>query len=126
MTPEWFSMFWCSNGKKVRMDTKPESNHDPLSDLLRESRDQPPLASNFHDAVWRRIEGSGASAASMPSPIHWLERWVEMLLMPRFALAGLAMMLVVGGFTGMAASAGAAREQAQARYLSAVAPNSIR
>jgi len=108
------------------MDNKPEPTQDPLRDLLRETRAKPPLASNFQDAVWRRIERAQSPVASTPSPIHWLERWVEVLLVPRFALAGLALMLVAGGFTGLATSSGVAREQAQARYLSAVAPNTIR
>lgn len=108
------------------MDTKPETNQDPLRDLLRESRAEPPLASNFQDAVWRRIEHAEAPVAATHSPAHWLERWVEILLVPRFALAGLALMLAVGGFTGMTSTAGVAREQAQARYLSSVAPNTIR
>jgi len=108
------------------MDTKPEPNQDPLRDLLRECRARPPLAANFQQAVWCRIECAEASAAAMPSSTNWLERCIETLLLPRFALAALALMLVVGGFTGLAAGTGHAREQAQARYLSAVAPNTIR
>lgn len=111
------------------MDMKSESGQDPLRDLLRESRPQPPLVSNFQDEVWRRIERSKSpEAALLPrsTPSMWLERWIEMLLLPRFALGGLAFLLVIGGITGLATSTSASREQAQARYLSAVAPNTIR
>lgn len=129
-TPEWFSPFGCIKRKKVNMDTIPEPtqdpSRDPLRDLLRDSRAHPPLASNFQNAVWRRIERTEAPVAAAPSLSNWLERWVETLLVPRFALAGLASMLVIGGLTGMATSAGDVREQAQARYLDSVAPNTIR
>jgi hypothetical protein len=108
------------------MDTKSEPNQDPLRDLLRECRARPPLASNFQDTVWRRIERAEAPVAASPSPFAWLERWIEVLLLPRFAFASLAVLLVVGGFTGMAAGTSASKEQALARYLSAVAPNTIR
>jgi predicted PurR-regulated permease PerM len=60
-----------------------------------------------------------------PSPFAWLERWVERLLLPRFALASLTFLLVAGGLTGVVSGAGAAKQQAQERYLSAVAPNTL-
>lgn len=112
------------------MDTKPEPTQDPDGDslrhLLRGSRVQPPLASNFQDAVWRRIQRAESPVTLASSASNRLERWVEILLTPRFALAGLALMLAVGGVTGMATSARDVREQAQARYLASVAPNTIR
>lgn len=108
------------------MDTKPESNRDPLRELLSQSRAHPPLASNFQAAVWRRIERNETAATAIAPVGGWLERWIEMLLLPRIALASLAFLLVMGGITGMVTTTNGAREQAQARYLSAVAPNTIR
>jgi hypothetical protein len=47
------------------------------------------------------------------------------MLLPRFALAGLALLLVAGGLTGFVSSADMVKQQAQERYLSAVAPNTL-
>ena len=96
-----------------------------LRALLREARPAPPLPPRFQEAVWRRLESAETLAVPTPSPLAWLERWIERLLRPRFALASLALLLVAGGLTGVIASAGAAKQQAQERYLSAVAPNPL-
>lgn len=108
------------------MDTKSESNRDPLRELLSQSKAHPPLASNFQEAVWRRIERSEVPATVPATAGGWLERWLERLLLPRVALASLAFLLILGGITGVVTTSNGAREQAQARYLSAVAPNTIR
>ena len=93
--------------------------------LLRDARPAPPLPPRFQEAVWRRIESAETTATETASPFAWLERWVGRLLQPRFAFASLTLLLVAGGLTGLAASAGAAKQQAQERYLSAVAPNTL-
>ena len=97
-----------------------------LRALLRESRPAPPLPPRFQESVWCRIENPEAPATQTPSPFAWLERWVERLLLPRFAVASLTLLLVAGGLTAVIASAGAAKQQAQERYLSAVAPHTLR
>jgi len=97
-----------------------------LRTLLRESHPPPPLPPRFQESVWRRIANAETPANRTPSPFAWLERWIERLLRPRFALASLALMLVAGGLLGVITSAGAAKQQAQERYLSIVAPNTIR
>lgn len=94
--------------------------------MLRAARIEPDLPLGFQDAVWRRIESTEIPATRTLLPYAWLEQWVERLLVPRFALASLALMLVAGGLMGVINSAGAAKQQAQERYLSAVAPNSLR
>ena len=96
-----------------------------LRTLLREERPAPPLPPRFQQSVWRRIESAETPATRTPSPFAWLEPWVERLFLPRFALASLALLLVAGGLTGVVASTGAAKQQAQERYLSAVAPNTL-
>ena len=108
------------------MKEQPELNNEPLRALLREARPAPVLPPRFQESVWRRIENPEASATKTPSPFAWLEGWVERLLLPRFALASLALVLVAGGLTGVITSAGAAKQQAQQRYLSAVAPSTLR
>ena len=96
-----------------------------LRTLLREGRPTPPLPPRFQESVWRRIESAETLATRTPSPFAWLEQWVERLLLPRFALASLTALLVAGGLTGALTSAGAAKQQAQERYLSSVAPNTL-
>jgi hypothetical protein len=107
------------------MKEQPELNNQLLRTLLRESRPAPPLPPRFQGSVWRRIESPEAAATRTPSPFALLEQWVERLLLPRFALASLALLLVAGGLTGFITSADAAKQQAQERYLSAVAPNTL-
>ena len=97
-----------------------------LRTLLRESRPAVPLPPRFQESVWRRIETAETPAIPTPSPFAWLERWVERLLLPRFAFVSLTLLLVAGGLAGVITSAGAAKQQAQQRYLSAVAPNTFR
>ena len=97
-----------------------------LRAVLRESWPALPLPPRFQESVWRRIENRATPATRMPSPFAWLERWVERLLLPRFALASLAIFLVAGGLMGVVHSTGAAKQQAQDRYLSVVAPNTVR
>jgi len=109
------------------MQNQPQAPDDgTLRALLRESWPAPPLPPRFQESVWRRIERAETPATRTPSPLAWLEQWVERLLLPRFALASLALLLVAGGLTGVITTASAAKQQAQERYLSAVAPNTLR
>ncbi|MEI7729303.1 MAG: hypothetical protein WCO56_07010 [Verrucomicrobiota bacterium] len=107
------------------MSTINEPDGERLGTLLREARPAPPLPPRFQESVWRRIEKSEKRATVSPTPLAWLERWVEQLLLPRFAMAGLTLLLVAGGLTGVVTSDSAAKQQAQERYLAAVAPNSL-
>jgi hypothetical protein len=94
--------------------------------LLRNSRPAPPLPPRFQEAVWQRLE-RGRALAEVPSPaLAWLERLIERLLLPRFALASLALLLLAGGLTGVLTSGAVAKQLARERYLTAVAPNSVR
>lgn len=102
----------------------PSPEEERLHALLRETRPAPPLPPRFQDAVWRRIE-SAENAQTTASPWSWLDRLVERLLVPRFAVAGLAALLVAGGITGVITGNDTARRQAEQRYLAAVAPNAF-
>lgn len=109
------------------MKEQPELNNEPLRTLLREARPAPQLPPRFQESVWRRLEKEDAAPITKPAPFGWLQRWTERLFLPRFALASLALLLVAGGLTGFVSSADRvkqqAKQQAQERYLSAVAPN---
>jgi hypothetical protein len=106
------------------MQTQPQPPDDEkLRTLLREEWPAPPLPPRFQESVWRRIDTAETPATRTPPPFAGLERWVERLLLPRFALASLTVLLAAGGLTGAIASIGAAKQQAQERYLSSVAPN---
>lgn len=104
------------------MKKQPELNDEPLRALLREARPAQPLPPRFQESVWRRIENEDAVPTAIAAPFGWLQRWAERLLLPRFALGGLALLLVAGGLTGFVSSADVVKQQAQERYLSAVAP----
>jgi hypothetical protein len=108
------------------------SNHDQppdgtrLRSLLRESWPNRPLPPRFPESVWQRIDQTEAAALLQPSPLAWLDRWIERLLLPRFALGALVLLLAAGGLTGVIHGTVQAKQQAQERYLSAIAPNTLR
>jgi hypothetical protein len=98
------------------------SNDAKLSALLRESRLSPSLPPRFQESVWRRIKNAEA-------PIKfesWLNALVVLILRPRFAFTTAAMLLFAGVLLGTHEGTQTARHDAQARYLAAVAPNSLR
>ncbi|MCC6356002.1 MAG: hypothetical protein IT577_19115 [Verrucomicrobiae bacterium] len=94
-----------------------------LGALLRESIPDPPLPARFRESVWRRIR---VAEAETPPSTAWLDRWVERLLLPRFAIAGLAMLLAAGVLAGGIAGADDAKSHARERYLASVAPGALR
>jgi len=104
-------------------DDRQEMDIERLRALLLEARPVAPLPPRFQESVWRRIEKEDAAPNTKPAPLSRLHRWTERLLLPHFALAGLALLLVAGGLTGLVSSADMVKQQAQERYLSAVAPN---
>ena len=106
-------------------DIKPPEDGN-IRVLLRESYPTPSLPSNFQASVWHRIERMEDSASETGPAFAWLERWVERLLLPRFALASLSFLLLAGGLTGVVNISSSAKQQAQERYLSIVSPNHIR
>ena len=103
-----------------------EPNDEPLRSLLRSARPAPALPPRFQEGVWRRLERAEAPAAEAAAPFSWPEKWIDRLLWPRFAIASLALLLLAGGLTGVIANASTEKQRAQERYLSAVAPNTLR
>jgi len=101
-----------------------ESEDVKLGGLLRECRESPALPPRFQEGVWSRIEQAERSGRREGQ--SWLDAWAVWLLRPRAALVGLAIVLVAGAVLGARVGARAARRDAQAHYLAAVAPNSLR
>ena len=102
-----------------------EASDARLGALLRESRVSPTLPPRFQEGVWRRIE-EAAAPVKATGGIAWLDALVTLVLRPRFALATATVLIVVGALLGVRDGNQAARQDAQARYLAVVAPNSLR
>ena len=98
---------------------------EKLGALLRASRATPTLPPRFQENVWRRIEDAAAPVQSGES-ITWLEALVALLLRPRFAYATVAALMLGGIVLGAYNGAQTARHDAEVRYVTSVAPNSLR
>jgi hypothetical protein len=96
-----------------------------LSTLLRASRPAPALPPRFQEGVWRRLEKAGAPAKATGG-ISWLDALAALVLRPRFALATVTVLMVAGALLGVRGGNQMAKQDAQARYLAAVTPNSLR
>jgi hypothetical protein len=97
----------------------PHQNHDHngrLTAVLRSARPAPGLPPRFQENVWRRIEHPEQDAAALT----WMEVLAGFLLKPRFALATVTTLIVLGVLFGSLTGAAVARENAQQRYLAAV------
>lgn len=104
-------------------DLEPEDAR--LRALLRESPPTPPLPPRFQDAVWRRIERGETRPGKAEGKI-WLEKVAALMLRPRLALASVVAVLLAGLLLGVISGASLVRQDAQSRYLAAVAPNALR
>ena len=102
-----------------------EASDARLGALLRESRVSPALPPRFQQGVWRRIE-EAAAPVKVTGGITWLEALVTLVLRPRFALATATVLMVAGALLGVREGNQMAHQDAQARYLAVVAPNSLR
>jgi hypothetical protein len=94
-----------------------------LSALLRQSRATPSLRPRFQENVWRRIEESDTPVGATRS---WLDALASWALRPRFALAAAVVLILAGSLVGAREGHQTARNDAQNRYIAAVAPNSLR
>ena len=94
-----------------------------LKAALKESRLSPPLPPRFRENVWRRIEDR-----EMPDSLGafaWLDTLVALVLRPRFAYAAVAILMTLGIWLGAHEGSRSARQNAEARYVSAVAPATL-
>jgi hypothetical protein len=111
------------NQENIHSD--PGASDARLGALLRSARVAPGLPPRFHEGVWRRIEES-AAPAKVSSDITWLDAFVALVLRPRLVLATAAVLMVAGALLGVRDGNQRVLRDAQARYLAAVAPNSLR
>jgi len=102
-----------------------EASDARLGALLRESRVSPALPPRFQEGVWRRIEEAAAPVKSTGG-ITWLDALATLVLRPRLAMATAAVLMVAGALLGVREGNQIAKQDAQARYLAVVAPNSLR
>ena len=103
----------------------PDPNDVRLGTLLRVSRVGPTLPPRFQEGVWRRIEEADAPAP-LTGGIAWLDALAAQVLRPRFALATATVLIVAGALLGVREGSQMVKQDAQARYLAAVAPHSLR
>jgi hypothetical protein len=111
----------------MKENKKPDPGSAEASDarfcaVLRTARPSPSLPPRFQENVWRRIEEAEAPAKSD----SWLDALAALVLRPRFAYATVATVVLAGFLLGTYQGAQTARQGEQARYLAAVAPNSLR
>ena len=102
-----------------------EASDAKLGALLRESRVSPTLPPRFQEGVWRRIE-EAAAPVKVTGGITWLDALVTLALRPRLAMATATVLIVAGALLGVREGNQMAHQDAQARYLAVVAPNSLR
>ena len=115
---------WCASPNA--MNETPLTNEDrELRERLRQARPSPPLPSGFEHAVWRRIAAQDRPATERGF-LAWLDALAEWALSPRLALAGITALVMAGALWGTVDGLNAAKLQARARYLSAVAPAAVR
>ncbi len=91
-------------------------------EVLRAARPSPLLPPRFQENVWRRIENAESPVKSG----SWLDALAALVLRPRFAYATVATLMVAGVLLGTYQGAQTVKQTEQARYLAAVAPNSLR
>jgi hypothetical protein len=91
-------------------------------EVLRTARPSPSLPPHFQENVWRRIEDAEASVKSDT----WLDMLAALVLRPRFALIIAAMLVMTGALFGAREGNRMAQQDAQAQYMTAVAPATMR
>lgn len=97
--------------------TTPNPGDAALGKLLREARPAPGLPPRFQENVWRRIEQNKSS----PAAAGWVEALAALVLKPRFAIASVCALVLVGGLLGTWEGSAHARQAAQDRYVASVA-----
>jgi hypothetical protein len=112
---------------KENINSDPGASDARLGAQLREaSRNAgPALPPRFQEGVWRRIE-EAAAPVKVTGGVTWLDALVALVLRPRLALATATVLIVAGALLGVREGNQMAHQDAQARYLAVVAPNSLR
>jgi len=97
------------------------SDDEKLRTLLRATRPVVTLPPRFQENVWRRIEN--AESHKGPLAAYWFDALATWILRPRLALTFATVLLVAGFGFGWNHGQENERQEAQDRYLAAVAPN---
>ena len=113
----------CNTGQVNEQNLTPEDGR--LRELLQTARTTPILPPRFQENVWHRIKASDNSSRTTEAG-HWLDGLATWMLRPRLAFALAAALVLAGLGLGWSKGEQLARDQAQQRYLAAVAPNSLR
>ncbi len=100
-------------------NSQPNPDGSSLRRILRESHPPAELPPRFKEEVWHRIQ---AAERRMPENRSFLESLLALVFRPAFATAGLASLMLAGGFLGVQAGESRSRERAQARYIATVSP----
>lgn len=100
--------------------TNLEPDDARLGTLLREARNSPSLPPRFQESVWQRIEKAEAKSGG-----SWMDMLAGWLVRPRLAVTVAAMVVLIGVGLGWSNGERLAHNQAQARYVTAVAPNAL-
>ena len=98
---------------------QPTPDDHSLRRLLREAHPQAELPPRFQQEVWSRIQ---AAERGMPESRSFLESFLTLFFRPAIATAGLASLMLAGGFLGGRAGESRSQERAQARYIATVSP----
>ena len=122
----------CSHNSQAKLlalrymkEPMSSSEETKLHDLLRDARPPAELPPRFQENVWRRIEQAELSSAATGTG-NWLSTIAGWLVRPRLAFAVATMLVLVGLGLGLNSGTQLARAEAQARYITAVAPNALR
>lgn len=102
-----------------------QSDDEKLNGLLREARLAPSLPPRFQENVWRRIESADKRNGST-TDVAWLDMVTSLIFRPKRALVTAAVLVLAGTGFGWNSGGQIARQDAQARYVAAVAPNPLR
>jgi hypothetical protein len=92
-----------------------------LSALLRQSRVSPSLPPRFQENVWRRLKDAETPTKSD----WWLDALAALIVRPRFAYASVLALILAGALLGTYQGSQSVKQDAQARYVALVAPNSL-
>jgi hypothetical protein len=105
-------------------DSRPSSEEAKLQELLRSARPTAELPPRFQENVWRRIEHAAPSHTRTSA--GWLDALAAWVLRPQLAFAVAAVIVLAGAGLGWNSGERLAHNEAQARYVSAVAPSLLR
>lgn len=101
-----------------------KQDEQKLGKLLRKARVAPLLPPRFQQNVWRRIENEEARPGTSPGS-SWLDAFAVWVLRPRLAFAVAALLVLTGVGIGWSNGQQRGQDDAQNRYLAAVAPSML-